>query len=160
MEKRFLPISLLLLLAAASFTLAVTDTYATLSCEFSSPSRTITAKGTAYSNNAPTCGAMTLTATLPNATKVVYAAKNCSLGVHEFSIIAPVNGVYLLNATLTGSSATCSSAALFFESRPRLSELNPIFVVLSALVALAFLRHNPFTKGNKNRRYNSIDGCD
>ena len=132
---------LLALVALSAFAFAVTDTYATLNCAFSSPTRTIAAKGTFYSNNEPSCGAMTLTATLPNATKLTYAAKNCSAGVHEFSITAPINGVYTLNATMPGgSSATCTTAALFFEQRPRLPETNLVVVALTAFAAVAMAR--------------------
>lgn len=139
MKKRLL-LAVLALLAISAFAFAVTGTYTTLNCAFSSPTHTISAKGTYYSNNAPSCGAMTLAATLPNATKVVYAAKNCSRGVHEFSIVAPVNGVYTLNATMPGSSATCTTAALFFESRPRLPETNLAVVALTAFAAVALAR--------------------
>lgn len=140
MKKGLLPFLLLFLCFLAPFSAGVTDTYTTLNCAFSSPIRTISAKATFYSGNVPTCSPMTLVATLPNSTKFTYSAKSCSGGVHDFSFDAPVNGVYQLNASVAGTTASCSSAALFFEQRPRVSEVNPLLAILVGLAAVAIAR--------------------
>lgn len=126
----------------AGFSHAVTDTYTTVNCGFSSPTRLISAKAVFYSGNLPTCSpdSMKLVATLPNSTKLAYSPKSCSAGVHEFSVDAPVNGVYQLNASVFATTASCSVAALFFEQRPRLPETNFLLVVLVGVAALGFFR--------------------
>ena len=139
--KKLPPVAFaLFILALAGTASAVTDTYLTLNCGFSSPTHSISAKGTYYASNAPQCVAMTLVATLPNATKVTYSSTSCSSGVHDFVVETPVNGVYQLNATYSGSSASCSSAALFFQERPRLPEIHPALAVLVGLLSVALAR--------------------
>ena len=140
MKKLFLLFFLLLQLVLAGFSNASFDTFTTLSCGFSSPTRIITAKAVYYSSNSPACVSINLAATLPNGTKVNYGHDSCSNGVHSFSVSAPVNGVYSLNASYSGAWAACSAAALFFEQRPRLAELHPLAIILVGLAAIGFLR--------------------
>ncbi len=83
---------------------------------------------------------MTLVATLPNATKVSYGPGSCTAGVHQFSIAAPVNGVYTLNASVAGTTASCSTAALFFTPRTRLPETDWAIVILTGFAAVALAR--------------------
>lgn len=132
---------LFLLVFFAGFSHAAFDSFATIDCSFSTPSKTISAQALHYSANAPSCVAMKLDVTMPNNSVRSYSSSDCSAGVHNFSSIpAPVNGVYKLRAYYLNSSADCSVAALFFENRPRVSELHPLLAAALALLALGLLR--------------------
>lgn len=132
--------SLFFLLFLTGFSYAAFDSFITMECAFSTPSKAISVQAVQYASNVPQCVALKLDVTLPNKTLQTYSPTGCSAGVHNFSVSAPVNGLYNLKAYYSTYSSECSVAALFFETRPRVPEFHPLLVLLAALSALAVLR--------------------